>query len=103
MESWTDEIVQPTNVRLADSALTRAFCELAGFEPATSSLSAPVLVVQGSETKSLAVTSAQHVADNVPNARIEEIPGAGHAVPLTHPEALAEALAEFFVVTRQPA
>ena len=32
-------------------------------------ISAPVLVVQGSETtKSLAVTSARHVAGNVPNA-----------------------------------
>ena len=40
---------------------------------------------------------------HVPNARIEVIPGAEHAVPLTHPEALAEALAEFFAVTRQPA
>ena len=67
------------------------------------SISAPVLVVQGSETKPLAIASARHVADNVPNARVEEIPGAGHAVPLTHPEALAEALAEFFAVTRQPA
>ena len=66
-------------------------------------ISAPVLVVQGSETKPLAATSARHVADNVPNARIEMIPGVGHAVPLTHPEALAGALAGFFAVTRQPA
>jgi pimeloyl-ACP methyl ester carboxylesterase len=40
--------------------------------------------------------SARYVADHVPNARIHEIPGAGHAAPLTHPEALAEALTEFF-------
>ena len=42
-------------------------------------------------------TSALHVADHVPGARLHEIPGAGHAAPLTHPEALAEALTEFFV------
>ena len=66
-------------------------------------ISAPVLVLQGSETKPLAAASAQHVADNIPNARVEEIPGAGHAVPLTHPEELAEALARFFATTRQPA
>ena len=41
-------------------------------------------------------TSALHVAGRVPNARIHEIPGAGHAAPLTHPEALAEALSGFF-------
>jgi pimeloyl-ACP methyl ester carboxylesterase len=27
---------------------------------------------------------------------VHKIPGVGHAAPLTHPEALAEALTEFF-------
>ncbi|HEX2027891.1 MAG TPA: alpha/beta hydrolase [Nitriliruptorales bacterium] len=66
-------------------------------------ISAPVLVLLGSDTKPLAATSARHVADHVPNARIQEIPGAGHAAPLTHPEPLAEALTEFFATTQQPA
>jgi len=66
-------------------------------------ISAPVLVLLGSDTKPLAATGARHVADHVPNARIHEIPGAGHAAPLTHPEALAEALTEFFAATQQPA
>ncbi|MBA3890627.1 MAG: hypothetical protein H0X64_08850 [Gemmatimonadaceae bacterium] len=47
-------------------------------------------------------TSVRHVADHVPNARMQEIPGAGHAAPLTHPEALAEALYEFFSPAQQP-
>jgi pimeloyl-ACP methyl ester carboxylesterase len=34
---------------------------------------------------------------------MREIPGAGHAAPLTHPEALAEAIAEFFSSARQQA
>jgi pimeloyl-ACP methyl ester carboxylesterase len=63
---------------------------------ALGTISAPVLVLKGSDTKPLFTTSARHVADHVPNARIQEIPGAGHAAPLTHPEALAEALTEFF-------
>lgn len=42
------------------------------------------------------------VADHVPNGRIHEIAGAGHAAPLTHPEALAEALTEFFAPALQP-
>jgi pimeloyl-ACP methyl ester carboxylesterase len=66
-------------------------------------ISAPVLVLLGSDTKPLAATSARHVADHVPNARIHEIPGAGHAAPLTHPEALAEALIEFCAPAKQPA
>jgi pimeloyl-ACP methyl ester carboxylesterase len=59
-------------------------------------ISAPVLVLHGSDTKPFWTASARHVADHVPNARIQKIHGAGHAAPLTHPEALAEAIAEFF-------
>ena len=66
-------------------------------------ISAPVLVLLGSDTKPFFTASARHVADHVPNARIQEIPGAGHAAPLTHPEALAEALTEFFSPAQQPA
>lgn len=59
-------------------------------------ISAPVMVLHGSNTKPFFVTSARHVVDHVPNARIQEIAGAGHAAPLTHPKALAEVLTEFF-------
>lgn len=64
-------------------------------------ISAPVLVLYGSDTKPFLAAGARHVADHVPNARVQEIPGAGHAAPLTHPAALAEALAEFFSPTQQ--
>ena len=66
-------------------------------------ISAAMLVLQGSDTKPFFTTSAQHVVDHVPNAQVQEIPGAGHAAPLTHPEALAEALADFFSPAHQPA
>jgi pimeloyl-ACP methyl ester carboxylesterase len=65
-----------------------------------SAISTPVLVVHGSESKPswtrFFTLSARHVADHVPNARLLEIPGAGIIAPLTHPEALAEALTELF-------
>jgi len=66
-------------------------------------ISTPVMVLLGSDTKHFFTVSAQHVADHVPNARIQEIPGAGHAAPLTHPKALAEALTGFFLSAQQPA
>jgi pimeloyl-ACP methyl ester carboxylesterase len=62
-----------------------------------------VLVLHGSNTKRFLAAGARHVADHVPDARVREIAGAGHASPLTHPEALAEALTEFFSPTQQPA
>lgn len=66
-------------------------------------ISAPVLVLHGQATKPFFSMAARHVADNVPNAQLQEIPGAGHAAPLTHPEALAEGLIEFFAPAQRPA
>jgi len=90
--------------------LLNAFQQVAAYEGPTpddpavlGAISAPVLVLHGSGTKPYATAAARHVADHVPNARIQEIPGAGHAAPLTHPEALADALIEFFSPTQQPA
>ncbi len=65
-------------------------------------ISASVLVLLGSGTKSYATRAAQHVTDHVPNAQVREIPGAGHGAPLTHPEVLAETLTEFFSAAKQP-
>ena len=59
-------------------------------------ISVPVLVLHGSDTKPWWTRGARYVADHVPNATLQEIPGAGLASPLTHPEALAEALTGFF-------
>ncbi|MDN5918820.1 MAG: alpha/beta hydrolase [Pseudonocardia sp.] len=64
-------------------------------------ISAPVLALHGSETMPFYHASAQHVADHVASARVREIRGAGHAAPLTHPEALATALTEFFAPAQQ--
>jgi pimeloyl-ACP methyl ester carboxylesterase len=65
-------------------------------------ISDPVLLLSGSRTKPYATASARYVADHVPNARMQEIPGAGHAAPLTHPEALAEALTDFLSPAQLP-
>lgn len=66
-------------------------------------ISAPLLVLHGTDTKRFLAAGAWYAADHVPNATVGEIPGAGHAAPLTHPEALAEALTGFFSSTQQPA
>ena len=59
-------------------------------------IKAPVAVLLGSATKPFFTISARHVVDHVPNARVHEIPGVAHAAPVTHPEALAKGLSEFF-------
>ncbi len=59
-------------------------------------ITAPVVVLSGSDAKPFFTASARHVVDHVPSARVHEIPGAAHAAPLTHHEALAQALSELF-------
>jgi pimeloyl-ACP methyl ester carboxylesterase len=71
-----------------------------GFDPGDPDvlrdISSPMLVLHGPDTRPFFTAAAQHVAEHVPDARMHEIPGAGHAAPLTHPEVLADALADFF-------
>jgi pimeloyl-ACP methyl ester carboxylesterase len=66
-------------------------------------IAARVLVLRGSDTKPYAIAAARHVANHVRSARMQQIPGAGHAIPLTHPEALAAAITGFFSPAQQPA
>lgn len=61
-------------------------------------ITVPVLVLRGEAGKPFWVRGAEYVADQVPNGRLRVIPAAGHAGPITHPEAAAAALAAFFTV-----
>jgi hypothetical protein len=62
-----------------------------------------VLVLVGTDTRRYATAYARHVVDYVPNAQMRKIHGAGHAAPLTRPEALADALTEFLTPAERPA
>jgi pimeloyl-ACP methyl ester carboxylesterase len=59
-------------------------------------VSAPVLVLHGSDTKAFFTRGARLVAEHVPGARPLRIEGVGHAAPVTHAAALAAPLDEFF-------
>ncbi|MFG3338527.1 alpha/beta fold hydrolase [Glycomyces sp. NPDC048151] len=59
-------------------------------------ITAPVLVLHGPDPKPYVAAGVRQVVDHVAAVQVREITGAGHAIPLTHPAPLAEALAEFF-------
>jgi pimeloyl-ACP methyl ester carboxylesterase len=59
---------------------------------ALASVSAPVAVVEGSLTSAVDHAICDVVARHVPNAQHTLIEGAGHMMPLTHPESLTRAL-----------
>lgn len=57
-------------------------------------IAAPVLVVRGAESDVLSADVAARMAEVIPDCRIVEVPGVGHAPMLTEPAAV-EALEEF--------
>lgn len=55
----------------------------------------PTLVIHGERDRLVPVGAAQYVADRLPDARLEIIPGAGHAPFLSHPAVFMKKLEAF--------
>ena len=55
----------------------------------------PTLVIHGERDRLVPVGAAQYVASHLPDARLEIIPGAGHAPFLSHPSVFMQKLNEF--------
>ena len=60
-----------------------------------SELDVPTLVVVGERDKADFHAIAKHLAEQIPDARLEVVPGAGHLVGVEQPDALNELLLEF--------
>lgn len=56
----------------------------------------PVLIVCGQEDNMTPVKESRFLSENIPNARLELIPEAGHMLMLEKPERVANLLDEFF-------
>lgn len=63
--------------------------------PPLSSLELPVLVVIGENDKADFKAIAQHLAEEIPDAELVVVPGAGHLVGVEQPELLNALLLEF--------
>jgi pimeloyl-ACP methyl ester carboxylesterase len=59
----------------------------------------PALVVWGEADAIVPLDCASQYVEALPEARLEIVPGAGHALELEEPEALAQLIAEFVVST----
>lgn len=58
-------------------------------------ITAPTLIICGREDKMTPARQAQFLAEQLPQARLEIIPGAGHMVMIEQPRAVAALLADF--------
>jgi pimeloyl-ACP methyl ester carboxylesterase len=63
--------------------------------PAVERITAPTLIVRGSESDVFAPGTAKRMLALIPGSRLVEIPGAGHAVPAEAPEAFERAVRQF--------
>ncbi|MCR6652469.1 MAG: alpha/beta hydrolase [Cellvibrionaceae bacterium] len=55
-------------------------------------ITCPTTLITGTRSPEMAQTVAKRLAQHLPNARPQEIKGAGHMSPYTHPEAVKELL-----------
>ena len=74
--------------------MTAIFDRIA-FTGEAESLRAPALVIWGEDDEVTPLPHSQQIAETVPGARLETIPGAGHIANLDRPEAFNRLLAEF--------
>ena len=65
-------------------------------------ITAPTLVIHGSDDPLLPVANGRRLDEVVPAARYLELPGVGHLVPWENPEKTASAMLEFFATSEVP-
>jgi pimeloyl-ACP methyl ester carboxylesterase len=63
-------------------------------------ISVPTLVAVGAEDVPTPVAKARRIAERIPGARLEIVPGAGHSSTVEQPGAIIELLRDFLNVTR---
>jgi lipase len=63
---------------------------------ALEALEMPMLVMQGGATQPIMTAVTDALSARMPEAQISVIKGAGHMVPVTHPEAVAEVIETFW-------
>jgi pimeloyl-ACP methyl ester carboxylesterase len=82
------------------SEMTDPTVDLPRFDPLT--FPTPTLVVAGSRSATHHRDVARRLAELLPHGRFAEIPGAGHASHVSHPQELAQLVQEIDVTEEQP-
>ncbi|MFP4275516.1 MAG: alpha/beta fold hydrolase [Paracoccaceae bacterium] len=89
VEAASEAILADAGAVLASGALERMAC--------------PTLIVEGAESPRYIGAVCERLAARIPAARRAVIAGAGHMVPLTHPDAVARELRDFLGAGAAPA
>jgi len=76
-------------IKLSEPAL---FEDSAGLVPRLSMVTAPTLLVEGSDSPPVVAAILDRLQANIANTTRKSVPGAGHMVPITHPGKVAKAI-----------
>jgi pimeloyl-ACP methyl ester carboxylesterase len=93
VEVWTSEL-RRQNRRGTQGAIRGVTDRLAVFDE-IGAITAPTLVVVGTEDPATPVAKAQVIAAGIPGARLDQLPGVGHVSTLEAPEAVNAAILPF--------
>ena len=96
----SDQLIKLATARMAEtrpSVLHGDFLACDGFDVIRrlEEIHCPTLVLCGEDDRMTKPRYSRFLADNIPNARLQLIPAAGHMVMLEQPQAVAAALANF--------
>lgn len=93
VDRWMDELGRQQ--RRATKKAIRGVTDRLPIVDEIGAITAPTLVVVGTEDSATPVAKAQVIADAIPGARLEQLPGVGHVSTLEAPEAVNAAILPF--------
>lgn len=67
-----------------------------------SRVTAPTVVLHGTRDTYFPLRAAEELAQGIPGARLKIVEGAGHLLPLTHPQAIRSAVEELLSLSSDP-
>ena len=98
----SEEQLQALQRELTPRNLRQSVLEKAEFSPRPAKFAGPVLaLIPGADQVTPALTQEQQIKDIFQQCRTLVYPGAGHALPWTHAEALAQDIKQFMNETKE--
>lgn len=95
---WRAKWKQATPANLGQSFAALALRD--DISPRLSEIKVPALVIHGQKDEAIAVERARSMFKGLPHAQWVDVPGAGHAANLTHPEPVNAAISQFLAQLR---
>jgi pimeloyl-ACP methyl ester carboxylesterase len=94
MHQWARKIL----LRASQTAAIDLLKSTIGLDlrPIVGQINVPTLILHGDADRILSVDSSRWLAGQMPNCRLEILPGAGHAPMMTFPQEVAEAINSYF-------